>query len=185
MPSALIGSLKQMNGVTRFAKIMLFLSSYFPLFAALAIRNIPHDGYYNWWPTIIFSTITVAALIITSIFLAIARSFATVPLTVNSCKSNQGQVISYLFTYILPFLNVTYESIPDIAAIILVYLVFAVLYINSNMIYINPFLSVIGFRIYEVVDDQDVKHVLISRRSNIESGTELEVAQLTGNVIIE
>ena len=84
------------------------------------------------------------------------------------------------------FLELDLTNPRKAAALILLFVVLAVLYVNSNMIYINPVLSLAGYHVFEIVDDSGKRSVLITdHRSYIPRGTTLSVASLTNTIVVE
>lgn len=64
-----------------------------------------------------------------------------------------GEILSYIFTYILPFLGFPSDKQLPISLFLLI--IIGILYIKSDMIGINPILSLCGFHILKVELEKD------------------------------
>jgi hypothetical protein len=82
-------------------------------------------------------------------FLHIAQKLEADKIRVDSVTSRDGDAMSYIVTYLLPFLAVKLNDVIDVGSLGIVLLVIAVLYVNSNMIYTNPVLNIAGYHIFE------------------------------------
>ena len=96
-----------------------------------------------------------------------------------------AEAMSYIVTYFLPFLGISGDNWPDAASLLLVYAVVAIIYVNSNLIYINPMLNLAGYRLFEVVGPKGKVSALITRRDYILPGAELNVVSLGNYVLLE
>jgi len=142
-----------MKRLTAFSKFILFLTSYIPLGIICLIidfdgSSFPYfkNGYYT-----VSLLIIIILLIILLIFLGrhfIRRPTGWEKMRVISAENMNNQILAYIFTYILPFLRfpVGRQIVIGIFMLILV----GILYIKSDMIGINPLLSVFGYNIVKV-----------------------------------
>lgn len=139
------------------SKMMLFLSSYSLLFVALTFKY--KLGSFTW----IF------------IVLAVLGGIATIKITktkinpdnreVINIVSKNDQVLSYLVSYLLPFIGFDLTQSNEFVALIIIFLTIGVLYIKADLIYINPLLLLFGFNIYEAQFINGSKRILISRKN--------------------
>mgnify|MGYP000889349466 CR=1 FL=1 len=139
------------------SKLMLFLSSYSLLFIALAFK-------YK------FTNFTWVFFII-----AIIGGIATFKITktkinpdsrkVIEIVSKNEQVLSYLVSYLLPFIGFDLNDRNEFISLIIILLTIGILYIKADLIYINPVLMLFGFNIYEVHFSNESKRILISTKS--------------------
>jgi len=139
------------------SKMMLFLSSYSLLFVALTFKY--KLGNFTW----IF------------IVLAVLGGIATIKITktkinpdnreVINIVSKNDQVLSYLVSYLLPFIGFDLTQSNEFVALIIIFLTIGVLYIKADLIYINPLLLLFGFNIYEAQFINGSKRILISRKN--------------------
>jgi hypothetical protein len=79
-------------------------------------------------------------------------------------RRRDGEAMSYIVTYLLPFLAVPFGNFEQAVSMGIFFLVLAVLYVNSDMIHINPMLNLLGFHIYEIELKNGEIHSIITRR---------------------
>ena len=161
-------------------RVILFLSSYIPLFAVFAVLLWKQDRC-TAWVLIILCVMALAGLVG---YLGWTRRFAPIPLEVQSVRSKDGETMSYIASYILPFVSLPYGDHYKLAAIVIFLAVLAVVYVNSNMLYINPMLNLFGFHLYAVTSAGDAEHTVIARRRP-RPGTTLRLVTIGENVHIE
>jgi hypothetical protein len=92
--------------------------------------------------------------------------------------------MSYIVTYIIPFLAVPFNGWEQGIALLIFFLVLCILYVNSNMVHINPMLNLAGYRLYEITLDDGAVHSLITRR-RIVRGESLSVIKLGEDILME
>ena len=139
------------------SKMMLFLSSYSLLFVALTFKY-KFDNF-TW----IFIVLAVLGGI-ASIKITKTRINPDNREVINIVPKND-QVLSYLVSYLLPFIGFDLTKGNEFIALIIIFLTIGVLYIKADLIYINPLLMLFGFNIYEAQFTNESKRILISRKN--------------------
>jgi hypothetical protein len=138
-------------------KPLLFLSSYAPLFALLAIRFQP--------PWLWISCVVLAGLGVVSLLLLLrldARS-SPGPHVLASIQDAGGEAASYLASYLLPFLTVATPTARDVIAYIGFLLVAATIHLRSAVVQVNPLLYLLGYHVLSVTDDRGLRAYMITR----------------------
>ena len=136
----------------------MFLSSYFLLFLAVAVK-------YD------FNKITLSLLIAS--FLGVIYTLIIIKTTkvnrdtrkVTHVTSENEKVLSYLVTYLLPFLGFNLTDFSDSIALVILFMAVGLLYIKADLIFINPVLMLFGYNIYLVTFENDQERVLLSKRN--------------------
>ena len=158
--------------ITLFA---LYVVSYIPLFLILAIQNIDDkltDAAHNFIGvreilinnkiTIIFFVISVMAILYYVVFSSVNQKYGfTNPEKVRSSSNSGVEYLSYLATYILPFVGLKFDSWNNILASGILFLLIGFIYIRTNLIYANPTLALFGYNIYEVEVASNQKRTVI------------------------
>jgi hypothetical protein len=162
-------------------RIVLFLSSYAPLFLIVAMRAWRDSRYL----AIGLAVVSAVAVVVLFVFLHIARKLAADRIKVNSVASRDRDAMSYIVTYLLPFLAVKLNDMTDVGSLGVVLLVIAILYVNSNMIYTNPVLNIVGYHVFEIHDADGKTTALICKRAYIRTGSEIDVISLGDYVLLE
>jgi hypothetical protein len=163
-----------------FARFILFLSSYIPLWVIFALVTW-HDRR-NF--SIAFMMIAALSLVGTMIFLGVAQSLAGIDLTVGVIRRKDSETMSYIASYIIPFAATPFDKPEQIVALIVFLVVLCVVYINSAMIHINPLLSLMGYNLYEIEDTDGNPYFLMARRS-LRRGDTVRAIDLANNIFLE
>ncbi len=162
-------------------RLLLFFSSYAPLLVILSVRN-----YFNN-RVVSLSLLGVAIVSVLTLFgyLRVAHSLAPHGITVNDATSKDGDAMSYIVTYIIPFLDAPMNEPLKAISLGILFAVLGVLYINSNLIYTNPMLNLHGYHVFQIETTEGKVSALITRRSYIRAGSDFLVAPLGDYVLLE
>ncbi len=165
---------------TAFARAVLFVSSYAPLtliFAVLFFRDRPLVAAINLG-------ITILGLLGLIAFLAGARRFAARQGTVASIHSRDDQVMSYIMSYLVTFLSVAFSDLRQLLALAAFFVILAYIYINANMIHVNPTLNFLGYHLYEITLQDGETYNLIAR-GRVRRGATLTFVAAGDDILLE
>lgn len=160
------------------AKPLLFLSSYAPLFALLAIRFSP------LW--LILTSSIVAALGVGSLWMLFRLDARATPgphrlVCVRDAGAETG---AYLGAYLLPFLTIAQPSLRETIAYAGFIIVAGAVYLRSSVVQINPLLYLFGYRVLAIEDDRGLRAYLITRRPPA-TDRPIAVTRFRDDVLIE
>lgn len=144
-------------------RLILFLSSYAPLFLIIAVRGWRDSRSI----AVGLAVVSVLSVVILFVFLRVAQRLAPGKVAVSSVISRDGDAMSYIVTYLLPFLAVKLSDPTDVLSLGVVLFVIGLLYVNSNMIHTNPVLNIAGYHIFEIEDANGKTTALICKRSYV------------------
>jgi hypothetical protein len=130
------------TGADLVTRVRLFLGSYAPLFALLALR---FQSRWLSWGLAVLAGLLFADMVRLAVF--IPRRVNADVHTVLTVEDQGSQVAGYLATYLLPFLAVTEPSTRDLLAYALYLVVVGVVTVRSNLTHINPTLYLLGYRL--------------------------------------
>lgn len=162
-------------------RLILFLSSYAPLFLIIGMRGWSDSRAF----AVGLPIVAVLSVLVLFVFLRVAQKLAADRIRVDSVTSRDGDAMSYIVTYLLPFLAVKLNDVTDVVSLGIVLVVIAVLYVNSNMIYTNPVLNIAGYHIFEIHDADGKTAVLICKRAYIRTGSEIDVISVGDYTVLE
>jgi len=165
------------------AKLMLFLSSYIPLFVVVMTLN-KFETKSVWIP---FSILSIASFLSLVGFLKLASTMTKKIFEVKDTSFKDSESMSYLVSYIIPFMadfSSGQEMFKNIALGI-VFLVIGTIYVKSGLIQINPILNLLGYHVHEIQNISDERFFLISKRKSILIGSKFHAVQITPNIILE
>ena len=140
-------------------KVRLFLGSYAPLFAILAIR------FRDRWLWIACGLLSGFAVVNVLLILRAARRIEPDPHRIERITDRGGEVAGYLATYLLPFVTVSEPSTRDLLAYAAFILLVGIVYIQSKMIQINPILYLMGLKVFSVTTEDGWSGFLVTRRN--------------------
>lgn len=167
-------------------KVGLFLSAYLPLFIILAIKN-----WYNQYATIILLIAALYSFIWFLIIWIIEKN--TVELyNVVKAENKTKDSLSYLVPYIISFVGFDLTRWQDVSALSILLLILFAVYVNSDLLYINPILSFFNYRVYQVevsknaagCDDSRWDITLLTKRS-IKNNEVIQVWSISDSVFLE
>lgn len=184
------------------AIFVLFITSYIPLLGLLILRQIKQNIDYLNFGGISQESIFLAFrkfglsgfLLLVAVFGYIGLKFL---LTNLDTKKSNGELvkivdvenknnesISYISTYIVPFIFQDTNNFFDIISIFIVLIIIFFIYTKSNMIVINPILSITHtlFQIDYNKKNQTKKALLITKEEDLESGQEIKINLITKNI---
>lgn len=132
-----------------FAKIILFITAYLPLSIIMFIK------YYKFNTIALLTTgfILLLSLMCCFIVIQILDETNKTEGTIYEVKKieDQSQMsLNYLFTYIIPFITMTLDDISNLISIGIFIFITLIIYVNSNLLYMNPFLNICGYSILKV-----------------------------------
>jgi hypothetical protein len=163
-----------------FVRLLLFLSSYFPLSVILFFlflnRNRPVAIV-----VLIIGTLGLLGLVV---YLRQARKLSGTPVTVSEVQRLDAQAMSYIVTYIIPFLSIPFNTWQQGLALSIFFAVIGILYINSNMIHINPMLNLDGYHLYEVTIKDGGSQALIAKK-RVTRGSVVSTVRIGDDILLE
>ncbi len=145
-----------------FSRFILFASSYSPLTLAFGVLYL-RSPKTTTTAYILFS-IAVGSVGLLWWMLSAVRKMHHEPLRVERSSRKDTDTLSYLATYLIPFALAPPKDAYEFVALMIFVVVLAYLYVNSNMIYINPVLSAFGYHLYEVTPAGSKRTVVVLSR---------------------
>jgi hypothetical protein len=161
-------------------RIALFLSSYAPLFGILAYKN---RGCPKIWITL--GGIATGSLIALLVVMLSKRKEKGPMLVVKHSRPKDGDVLAYTATYLVPFLSVDLTHTEGVVVLASFLLVLGIVYINSDMLFVNPVLNLARYHSFWITDQDDHEYSLITRREELDSGETITPAKVGKYVRLE
>ncbi|WP_323676878.1 hypothetical protein [Halorubellus sp. PRR65] len=186
-----------MGRIPSWAKIILFLSSYSPLFAIVALRahDATHTIFGYQLNPIGFGPIALSYLTIGSSILTVV-SIVFLALMIHMNRTRQGQLsevkhyrnrsdmfTEYLLVYIFPFIVFEFSNIFDVAAFLILFITVAAIVIRSNRLFVNPVLIGFRYRVYEIETEHD-RRILLTKEQLEGNEVTLNTARISSGVYI-
>jgi hypothetical protein len=162
-------------------RIVLFSSSYAPLFLIMAFKfGLAHHRL--GLGMLLISAFSVASV---HFYLRTAATLGCDRVVVERISGKDTEAMSYIVTYLIPFLDIKIDEPSNYISLLLLFLVVAVLYVHSNLIYINPTLNMMGYHLFEIEIEGGKTSALLSKRSFVERGGKIPVISLGDQIFLE
>lgn len=163
-----------MRQFRRPVKVILFLSSYVPLFFIMAIK-LWNTGLIlisvNCLP-IINASVRLSALSLLLVVFCTVLTFllykiigvhsnrGTTQRPIDQYQKRNDLLMTYLLVYIFTFAGLDFEKLLDLVIFLIFFVMLGVLQIRSGHLYINPMLGVRGYEVYEITSGDEVLLVI-------------------------
>lgn len=163
--------------------LLLFISSYSPLWLMLMIRWYDNDAL-----RIVLGLLAVVGLAVTLWLLNRDRKEPPEDEEYLIVGDAGAEVGGYLAAYLLPFLTVNEPDGQDVAAYAIFIAVVAVVWMRSGMVHINPTLYILGRKVY--IAERELAHgpperiFVISAVGDLRPRAPVKVRQLAGQARI-
>jgi hypothetical protein len=113
------------------------------------------------------------------------HSEAGVDVVVKRAIPKDGEVLSYVAAYLVPFLGVDLTKTNDVVLFCGFLVVLCIVYINSNMLFVNPILSLAGFHTFEITDAKENVFTVLTRQRDFTDGARISPAQVDRHLRVD
>lgn len=163
-------------------RVLLFFSSYFPLFLIIGILTFSK----SWIASVVIFFLDVCFLLALWLYLrSCRRKHQRSFIRVVDYRQRDSEAMGYIASYIVPFASFSLDVIPQVLALGVFIAVLLVLYVNSNMIYVNPMLNLSGYHLYEIeVEHGDHPHYYLARKRLVRDET-IHYVHISSDVLLE
>ena len=185
----------QINKLVGLAPLVLFLSSYMPLFALIIVRQlINNSDYLSWGGLSIDASLCMIKYFGMSVLCAILIIFGLLgtywvfknldhnvdnghTYIVKELSCMNDEPLAYIATYIIPIMFEDYTSLTDCLTVACIFYIIYRLYIRSKLLLVNPMLS-LKYSIYNIkYSDGGIERqgILISKNNDILEGNQVKI----------
>lgn len=188
-------------------KILMFLSSYSPLFLILLLKSLSKllgdtsdfvksqvklSIFYNMtymdktkiiyhhFPEFIqYSKVSLVSTLVLLAIIGISVSTLWVIITdtknttnstdlyITSVQKMDSIYIEYLFTYVIPFISFDYSSLVDMISLFIFLVTAGIIYINSDLLYVNIFFSIRGYHLFKIINEDQNEYIVLSKKKQL------------------
>lgn len=186
-----------MGSLRLWVKIVLFLSSYTPLFIIFIFQILSHSfanantitSFINNDTSYLIYFLIIIVILPNIFVLWYTRSRASIgnskTITISYKEELNTVYIDYLITYIVPFLSFDYSNIWDVASLLLLLSIICYIYINSNLLYVNIIFNLFGYNLFKIKDANQNEYMLISVNKKILLNNKIKIKSISDNFVIE
>lgn len=178
-------------------QILLFVISYVPLYFILFFQNLNDEvwskanEFIGLKEVLILNKVSLAFLIL--IVGSVSLYFILYKIVIKSSheeiqvvriQDNHAEHLSYLATYILPFIGLKFDTWQNILSTVALFYILGHIYIKTNLILTNPTLTLFGYHISKIENDKEKMKIIIHRHA-LKKGQTEKVVHLTSNVYLQ
>ncbi|MCW3788298.1 anti-phage protein KwaA [Plebeiibacterium sediminum] len=164
-------------------KIGLYIVSLILLFVSIIIKTYYHASFEfcrSWdcvseyakhnIPTLICLFFILLGLIIYKLYFKELNGEFAHPKTIKTVENISNNHLSFLATYILPFVTFDFKDERNWIILIFMLVVIGIIYVKANFFYTNPTLSLFGVYVYNVSFESDDSKIIAISRGKLKSG---------------
>lgn len=163
-----------------FARFLLFLSSYIPLWVIFAVIMARTHLVFACG----FALLAVISLFGTLIYIRHVQGLTGVQISVGIIRRQDSETMSYIASYVVPFAATSLDSFEQVIALGIFLIVLCIVYVNTSMIHINPLLSIMGYNLFEIEDGDGDTQFLISKR-RVRRGESINAIDIADGIFME
>jgi len=168
-------------------QVVLFLSSYVPFLLLAQLL----ETFGRGWPSVASGLLAILSTAGLFAFVQTARRLSPTPLRAASVRPRDSDAVTYLLTYILPFIAFTNSDGRLRLAMLSLLVMVAFLYVRAHIFYLNPLLAIAGYRLYDVeLSDPQTgvvisSIILLSKKSHLDKDEVSAARSLTSYIFLE
>jgi hypothetical protein len=92
------------------------------------------------------------------------------PKTIKTVENISNNHLSFLATYILPFVTFDFKDERNWIILVFMLVVIGIIYVKTNFFYTNPTLSLFGVYVYYITFDSDENKIIAISRMKLNQG---------------
>lgn len=169
-------------------KILLFLSAFVPMYALVIIKMFIDVAEGEERATIMLIVVMIVVALLLSLgvigitYVFCSKKISRTTIKITNVNNVTGQYFfGYFSLFVLLAVHLELYSVCDIMVFFIINIVITIVYIHSNLYYINPLLNVMGYNIYKVTykdsDGSDV-NINVFIKDKIEKGDTITIKTL-------
>lgn len=156
-------------------KIQLYIISLWLLFLLVAVKEFVFISWRfspSWMDIQNFIVVNITAIValcfsMLSIlfylrFTYILKGSTKLPKEIKKIEDQNYEHLTFLTTYIIPFLRVKLEG-RDLIITLLLLIIIGAIFVRTNLFYKNPTLALLGYKLYKVDTENSTGLIFISK----------------------
>ena len=158
-------------------RYILFLLAYIPIYIIAALKTIDSriikstGNRMSNYEILLNNKIPVSLVLLSFFLVVYFKLYSRLSLwprgnpifTIKTVVPQHKEYITYLGTYILPFVSLETKTFFDMVAVAFMFLTIGFVFSKTNLIYTNPTLAFFGYDIYEIEDSLGNKYDCITK----------------------
>jgi hypothetical protein len=163
--------------------LALFASAFSPALVALALVLSPFDSV---GADVALVVVCAVPAFLVPVALSGARRLQDDRVRFSRVRRTDRDVLTFMSAFVLPIATAFFAvDVAKWEATSLLLLLLVVVYVRAQLFQLNPVLTVMGFRIYEVEDDRGVVVTVLSRRRRLPADGTLLAKRFTDELYLD
>lgn len=154
--------------ITKKFKVGMFISSYLPLYLFLIIINFSFDLLTVTLAKLFLTILSLLSILSVIVIIIIMRGEGNSKKDLTGIQLKKDEVISYMVTYIVPLQSMDIADVKNIIVNGLLFITIGIGYTSYDLIYLNPALLVMGYKVYEQDDKIIISNMSVDDMRNVE-----------------
>lgn len=163
------------------------------LFFLIAVKEfvfVSWEFSFSWKGVINFTSANIPMLVATFFLLLglfyyfrltyVLKGSAKLPKKITKIEDQNYEHLTFLTTYIIPFLRVKLEG-RDILVTILLLIIIGAIFVKTNLFYKNPTLALLGYKLYKT-DTENSQNLIFISKDDLKLGDTIHHIHLHNNV---
>ena len=130
------------------ASIIIFISSYSPMFLIFAIRDYENKSFKH--PEIIWFSLIISIISIIFLYFVMRQISSGFTIKIKNISNRSSELVNYTVPYIVSFTSIDLGKTQDIISFLIFMILMCVLTILTKNHFINPILTFFGYGLYEI-----------------------------------
>ena len=177
----------------------LYNLSLIPLYVIFIVQYIKIEPFLKWddlsfqdyfyqlvisnWQVVFFIFLIALSLLSYAIFKNDSKYGNKMATKFTGVTSSNFDHLTFLSTYIIPLITFNLNEPRSFLVVVILLLMIGMIYVKSNLYYLNPTLLLFGYKIYKASHDQE-EVILIAKRNISEMSDELQYKNLENNIYL-
>lgn len=161
----------------------LLASAFSPLAAVMVL--VARAGGEVW----LTAGLVLLCLLPIAVLLLVLRALSHVQLTrlrTKQVRVRDQDVLAFVSAYVLPLAAVLLsgDATGDVASLLFLALM-GLVYVRAGLFHLNPTLTLLGYRLYEVVQHNGAAVMLLTKNKHVPQEGDLDARRLAAGVLIQ
>ncbi|HVB74180.1 MAG TPA: hypothetical protein VNE38_11555 [Ktedonobacteraceae bacterium] len=180
--ATLVSSERMFHMPSLFIRCMLFLSSYFPLAVIFWVIFVAQQPVLAWSAVIVGGF----GLLFTLVYVfGVTAKLEPIQEKIAERHEKGSDIMGYVASYLVPFATFSLSGWQQITVFLLFMFILGVIYVNSEMIRVNPVFNLIGYRLYEITVENGEDSVSLITRRRVKRGDTIRIVDVGPGIFLE
>ncbi len=163
------------------SRSLIFMGDFYFLFYIVLLENINKLNYLGIYISAILMAISILGISYFLYFISKMKDFQKIERTVQSLDDRTNLYVMYMISFIslIPLFTGGYPLVQYLVFGVILLVIYSI-YINSDLLFYNPLLGLIGYRYVKITTKEGSEiFIIASKDEEIQIGDKLSIYMLT------